>query len=79
MPVYEFYCKKCEVVGEENRRLRDIDKPYICKSCGNVARRQMSTNTFHLKGICWSKDNYRSKQAVPPGYGGTKSKPRGRG
>ena len=77
--IYEFYCKECEVVGEESRRVRDRDKVYHCKNCGDVCQRQMSTNSFHLKGNCWAKDNYRNKQAVPPGYGGTKGKPRGRG
>lgn len=72
MPTYEYRCPKCEVVAEVNKRVRDIDLPYNCKACGNVCQRQMSTNSFHLKGIGWAKDGYRNKNAVPPGYKGKK-------
>ena len=71
--IYEYYCKHCEVTGEENRRVRDRDEKYICKNCGNVSQRQMSLSSFHLKGGCWSKDNYKNKGGTPPGYGGTKA------
>jgi putative FmdB family regulatory protein len=66
MATYEFACKVCGIVGEENRRIRDRALPYLCKSCGNVCQRQMSTNTFHLKGVCWSKDRYQNKGTQPP-------------
>jgi putative FmdB family regulatory protein len=64
--LYEFYCKDCDITGEENRRVRDRGKEYRCWWCGNVCQRQMSTNTFHLKGVCWSKDRYQNKGTQPP-------------
>lgn len=68
MALYEYYCKECGITIEENRRVRDRDKPCLCESCGNVSERQVGLSNFHLKGICWSKDNYRNKGGVPPGY-----------
>ena len=60
--VYEFYCSVCEITAEENRRVRDRNKPFTCV-CGNVSQRQIGLSNFHLKGSTWAKDGYRSKTA----------------
>lgn len=61
MPVYEYYCKECELVKEFNCRVRDRDNEVICE-CGNVSQRQICSSNFHLKGIGWAKDGYRITQ-----------------
>jgi len=60
MAVYEYYCKECNITTEQNRRVRDRDKPCVC-ICGNVAERQIGLSNFQLKGSCWAKDGYRNK------------------
>ena len=51
MPIYEYYCAKCNVEFEALRPLSKADEPMACKTCNKPGRRQLSTvsvksNTF---------------------------------
>ncbi|HEU4759961.1 MAG TPA: zinc ribbon domain-containing protein [Dehalococcoidia bacterium] len=43
MPLYEYYCEKCDTVFEALRPLRDSDAPAPCPTCGRDAARIMPT------------------------------------
>lgn len=56
MPIYEYECKKCGKVTE--RLVKNFKDDSIECSCGAVACKIISNNTFILKGMCWANDNY---------------------
>lgn len=43
MPLYEYYCARCDRVFEALRSLRDSDEPVPCPDCGSDAGRIMPT------------------------------------
>ena len=62
MPIYEYYCKKCDCYLE---RLQKIDDPLPdCPTSKDVIapecelKKVMSRNSFRLKGQGWHKDGY---------------------
>jgi len=44
MPLYEYYCQKCDKVFEALRSLRELDRPSRCPACGRDAARIMPTS-----------------------------------
>jgi len=60
MPIYEYYCKKCNKTFEKFQKT--TEKPLErCPECGNEASRVISKTTFALKGDGWYKDGYTTK------------------
>lgn len=43
MPLYEYYCERCDNVFESLRSIADSDKPTACPNCGDPADRIMPT------------------------------------
>ena len=43
MPVYEFFCEKCEITQEEIFKIKDCPKHIKCKKCGNKAKKIISS------------------------------------
>lgn len=43
MPLYEYYCERCDRVFEALRFIRDSDEPAPCPECGREADRIMPT------------------------------------
>ncbi len=43
MPLYEYYCQRCDCVFEALRPLRDSSLPAPCPQCGQEAERIMPT------------------------------------
>ena len=43
MPIYEYTCPACNTTFEELRSLSQSDQDAECPSCGQPARRKMST------------------------------------
>jgi putative FmdB family regulatory protein len=43
MPLYEYYCDKCDAVFEALRSLSQSDQPAKCPKCGSAADRIMPT------------------------------------
>lgn len=46
MPIYEYYCAKCNVEFEALRPLSKADEPMACKTCSQPGQRQLSTFSF---------------------------------
>lgn len=52
MPVYEYECKKCGAIFEEEQRI--VDPPLnSCRLCGGSVERLISKCSFVLKGNGW--------------------------
>jgi len=67
MPIYEFYCEKCDCTVE---KMQSFDSPVpgcptekgkADKECG--LKRIISKSSFRLKGEGWYKDGYAKKDA----------------
>ncbi|MEX0682277.1 MAG: zinc ribbon domain-containing protein [Dehalococcoidia bacterium] len=43
MPIYEYYCDKCDKVFETLQAISKSDQPVPCPTCGSVADRIMPT------------------------------------
>ena len=46
MPVYEYYCEKCDSEYELIRPVSRMDEPAPCSGCGQPGRRQLSHFSF---------------------------------
>ncbi|MDP6101567.1 MAG: zinc ribbon domain-containing protein [Dehalococcoidia bacterium] len=42
MPIYEFFCTKCQKEFEIMRRMTSIDDPAPCPTCGAPGEREVS-------------------------------------
>ncbi len=64
MPLYEYYCAKCDKVFEKLQKYSD--PPLIqCDECGGKVDKQVSRSAFHLKGTGWYATDYK-KSGAPP-------------
>jgi putative FmdB family regulatory protein len=72
MPIYEYKCLKCGERFEVNQRMSDkpLKKHANDAKCGGKVEKQMSANTFHLKGTGWYKTDY-AKPSQSGGSGGS--------
>lgn len=63
MPIYEFYCEKCEQIIEIMQKVNDL-APEECEHCHarHTLKKAVSSTSFHLKGGGWYKDAYASKK-----------------
>jgi putative FmdB family regulatory protein len=52
MPLYEYYCEKCDKVFEALRLLRESDATNPCPECGHDAERIMPTS---FSAMSWAK------------------------
>jgi putative FmdB family regulatory protein len=64
MPIYEYKCPKCGVVEVMQR----ITEPALkkCPNCKSKVERQISLNSFVLKGTGWYASDYGKKTPPPP-------------
>ncbi len=46
MPIYEYYCPKCDAEFEALRPASKADEAVPCKTCGTEGKRQLSTFSF---------------------------------
>jgi len=53
MPIYQYYCEKCEKEFELKRLMAEIDKPALCPKCKREGRRLVTAFSsmvgLHLK------------------------------
>ncbi|MBI2935080.1 MAG: zinc ribbon domain-containing protein [Chloroflexi bacterium] len=42
MPIYEYYCSKCQSVFELTRSFAESDKPATCAKCGSPSQKLVS-------------------------------------
>lgn len=75
MPIYEYYCKKCDKIYEIIQRITE-DPKSKCDVCGGRLKKQVSLSTFHLKGSGWYVTDYAKKNGAngTNGTGGTQVK-----
>lgn len=59
MPIYEYKRTDGEII-EVTQKITE-EELKVCPETGLEVERILSTSTFHLKGSCWSKDNYSGK------------------
>lgn len=50
MPVYEFYCKKCNAIDEVVRPMKEASDPYNCPECGLVTSRRYTVPNVQTEG-----------------------------
>lgn len=72
MPLYRYCCSNCGVQFEDILKVADRDNQlaFACNRCGAFdIFRVPGCGGFHLKGFCWSRDNYsRSVGDDPRGH-----------
>ena len=56
MPIYEYECKKCNIIKEI--LVLPCDKEPKCPKCKGIMDRLISRSTFKLKGDGWADDSY---------------------
>ncbi len=64
MPLYEYYCKKCQTTFEVMQQMSEGGKAK-CPQCKKAAQKQVSAAGFQLKGTGWYKTDYASKPVEP--------------
>lgn len=50
MPIYEFYCKKCNAIDEIVRPMHEASLPYNCPECGEVTSRKYTVPNVQTEG-----------------------------
>ncbi len=65
MPIYDFECHHCNTITEEHTKMDIYHIRCPNPECNNSAERIMSAGHFQLKGNCWGKDGYISKDINP--------------
>lgn len=50
MPIYEFFCKKCNAIDEIVRPMSESSDPYDCPECGQRTVKKMSTPNIQTEG-----------------------------
>ena len=60
MPVYEFSCKKCEILVEEVHPMKDAPSEAECPECGETIKRHYGSMNFVLKGEGWPGKNIKA-------------------
>lgn len=66
MPLYEYYCKKCERVIEKIQKFSD---PILtkCENCGGKLERLVSSSAIQFKGKGWYVTDYSRKATSSDG------------
>lgn len=65
--LYEYYCGKCDIRFEEQRKLSEDSSKAYCPKCKSSVGKVPSLCSFHLVGDCWAKDGYSSPGQNPKG------------
>lgn len=50
MPVYDYFCEKCDLEFEVVKSIKEYDGQDQCVSCGNVGKRIYTRCKFHFTG-----------------------------
>lgn len=53
MPLYEYYCKPCELTFTEARTIAEREKPAKCPQCKKKSHKIMSPVSFSGHGAGW--------------------------
>ena len=65
MARYEYECKNCKIVTEEDHPMANFPTQIQCPKCSAPAKKIISHTNFQLKGGGWANDGYdvKSKKA----------------
>lgn len=58
MPIYIFYCEKCQIDWEIRLPVDKYNEPQKCAECESSIKRIPAKTSFQLKGGGWFKDGY---------------------
>lgn len=50
MPIYEFYCKKCNAIDEVVRPMAESSLPYDCPDCGQRTSKKLTLPNVQTEG-----------------------------
>ena len=64
MPLYSYYCEKCNEIYENLRTVKQRDIKLVCPKCNERCDRILDMSSFQLKGGGWAKDGYGNKKSV---------------
>ena len=62
MPLYNYYCKQCDIIYENLRSIKQRDIKLVCPECNERCKRIIDISSFHLIGDGWAKDGYGKKK-----------------
>ena len=63
MPIYEFECKHCHSKKEENRSMKDSNKPAVCPGCSKPMVRNISPCGVKFVGSGFYQTDYKDKES----------------
>ncbi len=78
MPIYEYYCSKCQKVFELTRSFADSAKNGICPQCGSEAQKLVSVSATNMdyRVRCPEKEPFRTlPQKGPESQSAPETKP----
>jgi len=64
MPIYEFLCRDCKQIIEEEHSMKDAPSETICPDCKKTIKRYYGALNFVLKGDGWPSKNIRNGVAA---------------
>lgn len=67
MPIYEYYCKKCDKVIDITKNASEVSKEEKCEKCNTVLTRIFSTPGINFKG----RGFYSNDKRIDDATGGT--------
>ncbi len=62
MPIYEYFCDKCELHDEKILPISEGSKKIECKKCGFIMRKLVSAGTFKFEGKAFSASSSKPQQ-----------------
>ena len=66
MPIYEYYCKKCDQTFDIMQKISD-PKISECPNCGfKNMEKLVSATRFKLKGTGWYEADFKDKKSSTP-------------
>ena len=65
MPVYEYYCNRCQHKYDSMRPISRRDEPAPCPNCGDPGERQISAFGFKYEGHYYSGHRSERRRTDP--------------
>lgn len=62
MPIYDYECKTCEVIGSVIAKISDIIKPPSCETCGSEMVRKFNFGAVTFNGSGFYRTDKNKKE-----------------
>lgn len=59
MPLYNYFCEKCDASFDEMVKMADYQLPQPCPACGSSSKRMLETPGLNFPGDDWTTKNLR--------------------